>query len=81
MESENLSPTKEDDEKWSTLKKAFQAFDKNNIGKINASELKQVLTAQENVLSSKEVEEFISAVGVDEDDNIDYMEYIKAMQK
>ena len=59
---------------------AFAVFDKEKDGKVNASELKHVLTKMGEFLTSQEVDGLIKEIAeVDGDGNIKYADFVKSL--
>ena len=61
---------------------AFRDFDKNDDGKITNHEFKYILThVGENKFSEKEVEEFFKDCNINENDELDYEDFILLWKK
>ena len=56
---------------------AFKLIDKEGSGLISTEKLRQVMTTIGEKLSHEEVKELISHANVDDDGNINYMEFIR----
>ncbi|CDK24312.1 unnamed protein product [Kuraishia capsulata CBS 1993] len=59
--------------------KGFQVFDKNMTGFIGVGELRYILTSIGEKLTDEEVDELLKGVNVTEDQNVDYVEFVKSI--
>ena len=67
-----------DEEEIQDVIKAFNYFDMNNNGKINISEIKQILTNYGDIMTENEINNILTTSGIDQNtnENINYMEFI-----
>ena len=78
QKKENVPRDFEDD----PVLQAFRDFDKNDDGKITNHEFKYILThVGENKFSEKEVEEFFKDCNINENDELDYEDFILLWKK
>ena len=57
---------------------AFAVFDKSKTGKIKVEELRSILkNTGDQLMDDKEIDELLSYVPFDQDDQIDYKEFVK----
>ncbi|KAL8567398.1 hypothetical protein ACOMHN_001786 [Nucella lapillus] len=73
MGSLNLAPAQEQKK---DMLCAFQIFDYNGDGLIDAKELKRVMTTTGEKLSDEEVDQMISVADIDKDGRINYIEFV-----
>ena len=57
----------------------FKQLDKENKGKINLTDLKNLMSKSDDVLNYKEIEEILKEDSVDSEGNIDYVKFIKTL--
>ena len=57
----------------------FRKLDKNNNGKINENDLRNLMSKYENPLSNEEIEEIIKEANVDSNNEIDYINFTKIL--
>ena len=67
-----------DEEEMKDVIKAFEYFDMNNNGKINISEIKQILTSYGDIMTENEINNILITSGIEQNikENINYMEFI-----
>ena len=58
---------------------AFKILDKDGNGKISKYELRYIIMRTEISLTEKEIENFIKAIGIDDDGNIDLQDFIDVL--
>jgi calcium-dependent protein kinase len=63
------------------LRSAFEYFDIDQSGTITVEELKKVLSNDEMGIPEREIEELIREVDKDNDNQIDYNEFLEMMKK
>ena len=70
-----------DEEEIQDVIKAFEYFDMNNNGKINISEIKQILTNYGDIMTENEINNILTTSGIDQNinENINYMEFINIL--
>ncbi|KAF1345104.1 putative calmodulin [Delphinella strobiligena] len=64
----------------SELREAFRIFDRDGSGTINADELRDVMKALGEDLSSAEIDEMIKEADKNGDGSIDYEEFVRILQ-
>ena len=57
----------------------FKQLDKENKGKINLTDLKNLMSKSDDVLNYNEIEEILKEDSVDSEGNIDYVKFIKTL--
>ena len=78
LKKENVPQDFEDD----PVLQAFRDFDKNDDGKITNHEFKYILThIGENKFSEKEVDEFFKDCNLNENEELDYEDFIMLWKK
>ncbi|KAJ1767348.1 hypothetical protein LPJ74_005422 [Coemansia sp. RSA 1843] len=70
-----------DDNKEEEIKEAFRVFDIDGNGKIDAEELRRIMTSIGEKLTQEEVDEMIREADVDGDNCINYEEFAKMISK
>ena len=79
---ENIPKKSNVPEELDDILQAFKDFDKNDDGKITNHEFKYILThVGENKFSEKEVDEFFKDCNINEDEELDYEEFILLWKK
>ncbi|KAI9503594.1 calmodulin-like 3 [Coemansia spiralis] len=72
---------KDDTNKEAEILEAFRVFDIDGNGKIDADELRRIMTSIGEKLTEEEVEEMIREADVDGDNAINYEEFAKMISK
>ena len=72
MKSCKRKPDVEED-----LVRAFQIFDKKNIGRVKATEIKSALTSLGEILSDAEIDELIRLASPNSEGEIDYRDFAR----
>merc|ERR1712170_183046 len=63
------------------MRNAFEALDKEGFGNIREAELRQILTTLGEPLSYKDMDLLLRDVGVDEDGNVRYDDFVDVIVK
>ncbi|XP_035705241.1 calmodulin-A isoform X3 [Folsomia candida] len=74
-----MSKKMKDAESEGELIEAFKVFDKNNDGLISGSELRHVMTSLGEKLSDEEVEDMLKETDLDEDGNVNYVNFVSVL--
>ena len=63
-------------ENLADLEKAFQLYDTNRTGKVKANQLKHAMMIFKPKMTEEEIEQILSEFGIDENGDINYLDYI-----
>ena len=75
-----LCNSKKDENHIEELEEAFKNFDPENSGLINAKELKHAMKVFKPKMNKEEIDQILSEFNIDEDGNINYVDFLSNLQ-